>query len=129
MSQLNLCPKCGKFQYACVCTKPTVFRTYIGLKNEDERTILERVASDISKKDFSFTYKIKDSTLPQYKFLLIIYSATFDLSMKRGYWMVTKPFGITKANNKDLPIKFWVKPKKTELSKNSQILSGKAIEK
>lgn len=94
-----------------------LFRTFIGLKNEDERVILEKVASDIAAKDSSFTYTVRTSTLPQYAFLLIIYSDSYDKAQKRGFWMVTKPFGITKTDNKNLPLKYWVKPSKNELAK------------
>jgi hypothetical protein len=78
-----------------------MFKTFIGLRDNDEKSKLQKICEDIAKRDSSFKFSIRGSRLPQYTYILVVLSETQDQAFKRGGWLISK----TGAAG----LKYWVK--------------------
>ena len=67
-----------------------MYRTYIGIKDEETKNKLESICRDINQRDPSFRFAIRKSTLPKYKWLLIVGSSDKDTAHRRGMWLIKK---------------------------------------
>jgi hypothetical protein len=69
-----------------------MYTTFIGLKTQEQKEVLEKICQDIHKKDSTFKFEIKPPKKPnsQYIFLLMIQSPDKNTAHKRGCWLVNK---------------------------------------
>jgi len=68
------------------------FKTFIGLKSDEIKEKLETVCKGIALKDPSFKFVFKSSRIPQYTWILIVLSSSYDIAQRRGGWLISKPF-------------------------------------
>lgn len=67
-----------------------VWGTYVGLDSDEKRDRLEEICNNIRAKDNTFRFSLRRSNLPQYRWILIVWSSDRDQAHKRGMWLIHK---------------------------------------
>lgn len=67
-----------------------MFRTEFRVKDEETKQQLTSIASDIAKRDSTFTFKAERAHYPKDLCTIVVYSATEKQAWARGNWLNKK---------------------------------------
>jgi len=67
-----------------------LYKTIIGLVDDEQKEVLTKICSDIQEKDSTFKFLVLNCVNKKFKYRLVVESQSRDQAFQRGHWLIKK---------------------------------------